>query len=170
MPTQEVHRRLFASGFDQNCDRGRYTLEQQCAEICARLRVTWDVPHVAKLWAHVFEPDPDVLAAIDHAHKLAGTALLSNNGPLVHLVVRQVFPEVAARFDHLCFSYQVGALKPEAGAFLATLERLGLRLEECVFVDDSAENVEGARAVGLDAFCFVSANDLMRQFRQRGLT
>jgi glucose-1-phosphatase len=32
----EVHRRLFASGFDLACDRGDYLLEQQCMEMAAQ--------------------------------------------------------------------------------------------------------------------------------------
>jgi hypothetical protein len=62
LSAEEVHRRLFASGFDQDCDRGHYDLEHQCTEICARIGVSWDQSVLAELWAHSFEPDPDVLA------------------------------------------------------------------------------------------------------------
>jgi hypothetical protein len=65
LSAEEVQRRLFTSGFDQDCDRGRYDLEQQCAEICARLGVSWDQSELADLWAQTFEPDPDVLAVLD---------------------------------------------------------------------------------------------------------
>jgi putative hydrolase of the HAD superfamily len=166
---EEVHRRLFASGFDQDSDRGCYDLHHQWAEITAQLGVTWDLPHLTRLWADVFEPDPDVLAVIDQVSRTARIALLSNNGPLVHRVLREIFPEVAARFNQLCFSYQVGALKPDGRAFLATSERLGVRPGQCVFVDDAEQNVEGARAVGMDAFRFVSAPALAQELLQRGL-
>lgn len=48
-------------------------------------------------------------------------------------------------------SCTVGAHKPEAGAFLAALERLGLPAAAVLFVDDRAENVEAARALGMPA-------------------
>lgn len=168
LSTQEVHQRLFASGFDQECDRGHYDLDGQCEGIRARLGVAWDQQRLAALWAQAFEPDGDVLGVVDRVRRTAGTALLTNNGPLVHAVVRDLLPDVAARFDQLCFSYQAGATKPDARAFLGTLERLGLAPEECVFVDDSERNVAGARAVGIDAFPFVSAAALDAALAARG--
>lgn len=168
LSAQEVHQRLFASGFDEECDRGRYDLDGQCQGIRARLGVAWDQQRLAALWAQAFEPDGDVLGVVDRVRPTAGTALLTNNGPLVHAVVRDLLPDVAARFDQLCFSYQAGATKPDARAFLSTLERLGLAPEQCVFVDDSERNVAGARAVGIDAFPFVSAPALDAALAARG--
>jgi FMN phosphatase YigB (HAD superfamily) len=34
------------------------------------------------------------------------------------------------------------------------------RLEECLFIDDRAENVEAARALGMHALKFVSVHEL----------
>jgi glucose-1-phosphatase len=169
LSVEEVHRRLFASGFDLDCDRGRYDLHHQCAEICARLGVALDRLQLARLWAQGFEPDPDALAVVDRVRSAAGTALLSNNGPLVHLSLRELLPNVAARFDDLCFSYQVGAVKPDPRAYLRTLERLGVPPEQSVFVDDAEQNVEGARGVGMDAFRFLSADGLASELERRGL-
>jgi putative hydrolase of the HAD superfamily len=165
----EVHLRLFASGFDHDCDGGRYDLEQQCAQICARLGVSWDESVLAELWAQTFEPDTDVLAVLVQVRARAGTALLTNNSPLVHLIIQNLLPDVAAHFDQLCFSYQVGALKPDPRAYVAALERLRISAGQCVLVDDAEQNVEGARAVGIDAFCFVSADALASEFDERGL-
>ena len=169
LSAEEVHQRLFASGFDQDCDRGRYDLQQQCEQIRARLGVSWDQALLARLWAQAFEPDRHVLNVVDHVRAKAGTALFTNNGPLVHLVIEKLLPDVAERFDQLCFSYQVGALKPEPDAYLATLQRLDISPGQCVFVDDTKRNVEGARAVGIDAFCFISVDALAKELQDRGL-
>jgi glucose-1-phosphatase len=170
LSAEQVHRRLFTSGFDEDCDRGRYDLEHQCEQICTRLGVSWEQSVLAELWAQTFEPDPEVLAVVDKVRPRVATALFSNNSPLVHLVIQTLLPDVAARFDQLCFSYQVGALKPDPGAYLAVLDRLGTSAGQCVFVDDAEQNVQGAKAVGMDAFRFVSANLLAREFHARGLT
>ena len=169
LSADEVHRRLFASGFDQDCDRGRYQLDEVCAQIEARLGVTLERTRLARLWAQGFEPDPDVLALIDRVRHAAPTVMLSNNGPLVHAMVVELLPDVATRFDQLCFSYQVGALKPDPQAYVRTLERLGVKPAQSVFVDDVQENVEGARAAGIDAVRFVSAEALAEQLQERGL-
>jgi HAD superfamily hydrolase (TIGR01509 family) len=169
LSVQEVHHRLFASGFDLECDRGHYTLEQQCAQICARLDVVRSQLELAEFWAQAFAPDSDVLAIVANVRPRAFTAILTNNGPLVHLMVEELFPNVAARFDVLCFSYEVMSTKPEPRAFLATLERLNVGPEQCVFVDDAEQNVQGARAVGIDAVRFVSAQTLAGSLQERQL-
>lgn len=45
-------------------------------------------------------------------------------------------------------SYEVKIVKPEPGIYEVLLERYGLKAEECVFLDDRAENVEAARKLG----------------------
>jgi len=169
LSVDEVHRRLFASGFDLDCDCGHYTLEQQCAEIRTRLDVRCGQHELAELWAQAFAPDADVLAMVSRVRSTAITAILTNNGPLVHRMIREFFPDIAAGFDHLCFSYEVMSTKPEPRAFLATLERLGVSPEQCSFVDDAEQNVLGARAVGIDAIRFVSAPMLATALQERQL-
>jgi HAD superfamily hydrolase (TIGR01509 family) len=169
LPPDEVQRRLFDSGFDLDCDQGVYSLEAQCQQSCRLLGVSWTPRQLAELWAEALQPDEDVLALIDRLRPLASTGLLTNNGPLPELVVRELYPMVATRFDHLCFSYQACATKPDARAYLAPLERLGYAPGQCVFVDDNADNVLGARAVGIDAFRFVSPEALATQLAARGL-
>jgi HAD superfamily hydrolase (TIGR01509 family) len=46
-------------------------------------------------------------------------------------------------------SGQVGVRKPGPEIYRLTADRLGVRPDECVFVDDIPANVEGARAVGM---------------------
>lgn len=169
LSADEVHQRLFASGFDLECDRGRYSLEQQCAELSTRLKVTSTPRQLAALWAEAFTPDADVVALVSRVRCRAITATLTNNGPLVHLMLGELFADVAACFDQLCFSYQVMATKPEPRAFLGTLERLGFTPEQCVFVDDAEQNVLSARAVGIDAIRFESARMLAAALQERHL-
>lgn len=53
--------------------------------------------------------------------------------------------------DGAFYSYLLRAAKPEPAYFRAVLDRLELAAEAVLFVDDSADNVEGARSVGLRA-------------------
>jgi epoxide hydrolase-like predicted phosphatase len=60
-------------------------------------------------------------------------------------------------FDAVLISGEMGARKPEPEMYLLAAERLGVDPRECVFVDDLLQNVEGARAVGMEAFIHRSA-------------
>jgi len=84
--------------FDLACDRGDYSLEQQCNEICSRIRLTCTPIEIARFWAEAFSPRSDVLA-VSQVRATAVTAMLTNNGPLVRLMINEYFPDIAARVD-----------------------------------------------------------------------
>ena len=45
-------------------------------------------------------------------------------------------------------SYEVQIVKPEPAIYRKLLEKYNLSAEECVFLDDKAENIEAAKALG----------------------
>lgn len=57
-------------------------------------------------------------------------------------------------FNTIIISAEVGVMKPDARIFQIALQSLGLPPHEAMFVDDFADNVEGARAVGMHAIQF----------------
>ncbi len=69
-------------------------------------------------------------------------------------------PEQLKLFDAIVVSHEVGFAKPEAQAYEITAEKLGCRLEECVFVDDQQDYIDGAKAVGMKTVLFESAKQL----------
>lgn len=50
------------------------------------------------------------------------------------------------------FSFEVKQIKPEPEIYHSLLERFHLRAEECVFLDDRQNNVDGAIACGISPF------------------
>lgn len=57
-------------------------------------------------------------------------------------------------FDGFVVSGCEKVVKPDRRIYEIVLERFGLRAEECVFFDDLEKNVEGAKAVGIEAYRF----------------
>jgi putative hydrolase of the HAD superfamily len=86
-------------------------------------------------------------------------AVLSNMPIEISTYMRQYAPWFRD-FDYVCFSAEVQLAKPEAAIFHACLEVVHSRPEECLFIDDRAENVEAARALGMCALKFVSVQEL----------
>jgi HAD superfamily hydrolase (TIGR01509 family) len=72
-------------------------------------------------------------------------------------------------FDTFVLSHEIRAAKPEAKIFEAAIEMANVPAQEIFFVDDRIENVNGARAVGLDAVQFTAAGHLAADLRQRGI-
>jgi len=57
-------------------------------------------------------------------------------------------------FDVSIFSAEVGMRKPDARIFNLVLDRLGVRAEEALFVDDFPDNIESAAALGMHTVLF----------------
>ena len=56
--------------------------------------------------------------------------------------------------DGRVISWQEKVLKPDARIYNILLDRYGLKAEECVFLDDTSENIDGAVAVGMKGIVF----------------
>lgn len=66
------------------------------------------------------------------------------------------------RFRGIVVSGDERLVKPDPAIYRLLLDRYGLRAEDCVFIDDSAHNVQGAEAVGMRGLHFASPEQLAR--------
>jgi HAD superfamily hydrolase (TIGR01509 family) len=82
-------------------------------------------------------------------------------------LVRRRFPTLDA-FDGIVVSGEERVVKPDPAIYRLLLDRYGLAPDDCLFIDDSAKNVDGARAVGMHAHRFESAGDLRRELHRHG--
>lgn len=77
------------------------------------------------------------------------TVAVISNTNAVHVVwLDEHIPELR-EFDLVMMSNEVGLLKPDPAIFETALELLSVLPYQAIFVDDIAENVEAARALGM---------------------
>ena len=118
----------------------------------AQLR-QWDID----MWAH------DNPAMVQWLRRIRSsgtrTGLLSNMPHEMIAHVRQTFSWLD-QFDHLTFSADVWLIKPDAAIYEYSLRGIGVSPSEALFVDDKEHNVEGAKAVGMQAIRFQSVKQL----------
>jgi putative hydrolase of the HAD superfamily len=91
------------------------------------------------------------------------TALLSNIGA-GGLARRFNDGELEQYFDIVVVSGEIGYAKPEAQAYEITADRLGVRLDECLFIDDRDGYCEAARGVGMQAMLYQDFARFKREF------
>lgn len=94
-------------------------------------------------------------------------ALTNWSAETFHHAERQY--DFLADFTAVLVSGELRLLKPEPAIYHELLRRTGTRPEATFFTDDSARNVEGARAVGLDAVRYTDAGQLRRELVARGV-
>lgn len=160
-----VDQLVFESGFDDAAERGRFTLDEFVDELAGLLGFPRPVSdlHRAELtraWGFAYELSPAVLRVV-RQHR-GPTALFTNNGPLMEAIVGPggQLGAVGDTFDHLLFSWRLGAQKPEPEAFERAAESLGVGADRITFFDDSQDNVDAALAAGWDAHRYTTTLDL----------
>jgi putative hydrolase of the HAD superfamily len=109
------------------------------------------------------QPETAMLAALPRA-RAAGvkTGLISNSWGRGRYD-RDAFDEL---FDGVVISGEVGLYKPQPEIFRLGAERVGLDPADCVFVDDLAENCEGAEAVGMTAVLHRGADGTLERLEE----
>ena len=94
------------------------------------------------------------------------TAVLSNTErPAVDFFRRQGYD----MFDEAIFSCLEGVRKPEKKIYQIAVERLDVRADECLFIDDRIECVEGAKTAGLKEILFNGFEELKEELSQLGV-
>ena len=90
------------------------------------------------------------------------TALLSNSWGV------EYYPHdlLAELFEQIVISGQVGLRKPDPAIFEMAVERIGLRPEECLFVDDLRHNIEAAEKAGMRGVLHTEAGKTIRQLEE----
>jgi len=91
-------------------------------------------------------------------------AMLTNNVREWEPLWRSMLP-VDEIFETVVDSGFVGCRKPEPRIYEMTLERLGLPAAACLFIDDLEPNIEGARALGMNAVHFRDNEQAIAEIR-----
>ena len=92
--------------------------------------------------------------------------VLSNWDPWSFAHIRKKFSRELSFFDDVIISGDIQLMKPMHQIFNHVLEKHKIEKEECVFIDDQPENIEGARAFGIKyPIHFKNSMSLRQQLR-----
>lgn len=117
-------------------------------------------------WIEMMNGEIEGMASVIRRLKAAGYGVygLTNWSAETFPMVRDTYP-VFQEFDGIVVSGEEHLLKPDAAIYKCLLERYDLQAEESLFVDDNADNVAGARNVGMKAIQFTSTEELERELK-----
>ena len=117
-------------------------------------------------WARL-NPDSLTLAGDARALRLK-IGILSNMPHEFLRLSRERFP-LFKQVDAGIYSCELGCNKPEPVIYKALLAALDMDAGSVVFFDDIQENVDGARALGIQAFLWTSPDQARRDLRKLGV-
>ncbi|MEL7281156.1 MAG: HAD family phosphatase [Pseudomonadota bacterium] len=122
--------------------------------------------NIARAHDSLIDGTVDVLNELDGK----GTPLYAiTNAPAEAAATMRAQHTVMALFRDIIVSANEGAVKPDAAIFATLCERHNLARDQCIFIDDTLRNVEGAQVFGMDAIHFTDPVALRSDLRERGM-
>lgn len=154
---KEVRAAVFASQEWLMLDMGIISEEEALKRMQSRL----DTPHAkemaAECLAHWHEYNMWPVEGMDgvvRSLKEQGYGIyLCSNASLRMLSCYQIIPEISL-FDGILFSAEEKCVKPQKEIYQRLFEKFNLNPGECFFIDDQQLNIDGAKACGMDGYCF----------------
>lgn len=137
----------------QRHERGEITDEQFAADLCNEMGIALSFEQFSAGWHAVFVGlRPEVITLFQKLREEGHRVVVLSNTNRLHLDFwPQHYPEIEANTDAMYLSQNLGMRKPEPEIFQHVLEKEGFTASQAVIFDDVAENIEAARAAGIEA-------------------
>lgn len=151
----DVHAGVFGSGLERDFDCGAIDTAAFIARLRARFGLQGDDVAVARAWSDIFWPNEPMIEFVRRADASGVRLVLaSNTNPLHVAQVQQQFGETLRRFAALVLSCDVGCRKPARAFFERCVAVAQAGLDDCLYVDDRADFVAAARALGVNGLVY----------------
>ncbi len=135
-------------------ETGRMVEAEFFEAVAGELGYRGDVPFEQAFHRWTLRPFPGLEKRVLQEGQGRQLALLSNTNPIHWNQVRKATSAFEA-FAQTFLSFETGYFKPDRAAFEQVIEHFGCRPTEIRFIDDVQANVDAARALGIDAHCYI---------------
>lgn len=160
-PDEESALKLKAALFDNpewfRLDDGTLLLEELARRAQACLAEEELRPLIRRLAEgipeNILSPIPGMAETVDWVMEAGYRVYLLSNASLEVSRRRDMIPRID-KFDGVIFSADEKAVKPNPTLYRRLTDRFSLVPQECFFIDDNADNVQGARNLGWSAYLF----------------
>jgi len=169
LPDGEAERLVFESDAGQAAQRGEISDEALWTWIGERLDLS---PQGVADFQRGFwggdRLDSELVELVRELHTRYQTAIISNATDALRRTLTERYL-MANAFDLIVGSAEEGIMKPDRDIYLRTLDRLGRKPDETVFIDDFAQNVAAAGQLGMHTIHYMYGLDLAETLASMGV-
>jgi HAD superfamily hydrolase (TIGR01509 family) len=151
----EVFDRLFHEPLERQYDEGEISTAEFLAALRSHFGIIESDAAIARAWTDIFQPNETLARQLADLKQTAPRLVLASNTNELHFAaVRALIPHVIALFDALVLSFEVGARKPAERFYQQVLVSAGAAAEDCLYIDDRADFVAAAQALGMQGLVY----------------
>ena len=160
LDADEVLAFLYGGELERSFDGGGLAVEAYRELVRRRFGLTAGDEVFDRALGDMFTPNPEVCGLLPRLRPRYRLLLLSNTNAIHAASFRPQFAAYFPHFDHLVLSHEVRLSKPDAAVYRHCEKLARVPPGECLFIDDIAANVEGARACGWHGLVYRPNDDL----------
>lgn len=166
LPLDQIYWAIFDSPVAKQAGLGQVTTIEHWQWVIDYLGLPQaQLPEFFQRFCSADQIDQELIAYIRKLRHQYRVALLSNASDNIRQLLTQTWG-VANAFDEIIISAEVGMLKPDAQIYHLAVDRLGIKPQEAIFIDDIFENVQAARNAGLQAIHFINPESARHTLEQ----
>ncbi len=137
--------------FTRRADRGEISYRE---EISALAKISGQDPEVLHAeWMSILKINQHIVDFIQSNRNKYHFALLSNSSAdFVRPILNKY--QLEGLFEHVFISSELRLVKPNQDIFWTAVQSLQTTPENCIMIDDKAENIEGAKSIGMGGIVY----------------
>lgn len=168
--TDHIYEKFKVDRFYELFETGSISAEQYRSHVCNLLGISLTAAQFDMGWNNIYL---DLLPGIEELLRQLRTKVrltaLTNTNEIHALDWRRRYSTILSYFEKVFASHEIKARKPEAESYRVVIDYLRLAPNKIAFFDDNPENVQGAIAVGLNAFVVSSPAEVAEKLRDFGI-
>lgn len=161
VPAERLRRFRHADAWYERYERGEIETAEYFDALCDRLGIVLSHEELEAGWNAIFRGE---VAGVVELLRALGERMpvyaFSNTNVAHQRFWERHYAAALEHFRAIFVSCELGLRKPEAEAFLRVSDVIGADPERILFFDDTRENVDGARAIGMSAVHVRDAADV----------
>ncbi|RLG14599.1 MAG: hypothetical protein DRN66_01580 [Candidatus Nanohalarchaeota archaeon] len=157
-----------SSDITKKYERGNISSDEFFREVSKKGNLSIEKNEFIQAYTGIFRPIEKTHALMKKLKQKYRIALLSNTSEwdFEHGIKQS---GIFHLFDEITVSFRVGAMKPDKRMFLDAIEKLKLKPEECIYIDDIKEYADAAEEVGIHSIHYNSHEGLLDFLKEMGV-
>lgn len=153
--------------FDTGLNKGEITTEEYFKKYFKDQINDKQMKKLINLWTNTWKLSDEMKELITKLKKNYRLAILSNSD----FLNSQNYTKKGwyKYFDVLILSHELGIMKPQKEIYEIAVEKLNVKPEECLFIDDQEDCLRPARKMGMATILFKSTPQLKEELQKKDI-
>ena len=135
---------------------------------CKRLNLKFSYDEFVHEWCDIFYELDGMESLFYELREKYPIGILSDIDPLHWRKVLEILPFLK-KVDQPVLSFEQGIMKPHPDIYIKASENLNVPIQNCLFIDDRAINVEGAKKTGMQSVQYISTDQIKIHLKNRNI-